>query len=529
MRRFTELLGLLSSDTPNEQKVAGLVDYLRGTAASDAMWVVYHLLGKRPVRAMPVERLKAWGSDRAGIAGWMIDECVEGSGNACEGMALLLDTVGVLARDRCELSVGQLFEEVIPAVAGGGAAGREILGRAWSQVTTDECIQLHKIVTGRVALVSRGGLLSVALGRLVGIPTSAAASRLHRFNEPTLEEWQSVMTRPSPADVMATAYPFREETEIYEIPPEAGDVADWFVANRSSDAVLQIAKRRGEVFVWDESSVILTDSFSEFAAAARSLPGGTVIECVVVDVPAAEGTKGTPLCGVVRDILECEGEDLRSRPWKERRRALDKLWQEWDRCPGEDELVQGSLFEEVSDAENEADPFELERGLPVRDWREVERAVERSRADGAIGVRLTRRDSLYTDSVEWWKPMALGVIAVLTSVKPNLRTDLPELILSVWTGENLVPVATLPFEEDSDERAELDQFVCDNTSGRRGPILDVRPELLFELEFDDVESSNRHRSGILLRNARIVRWCRERAVSEVGRLEELTRFLAAGS
>jgi len=144
-------------------------------------------------------------------------------------------------------------------------------------------------------------------------------------------------------------------------------------------------------------------------------------------------------------------------------------------------------------------------------------------------VKLMKRSSPYIESACWWKPRPLRLITVLTSVKSGGQSKLHDLILSVWTGETLVPAATMPFAGEPDEVAELELYVRENTTGRRGPIIDVRPEQLFVVEFDGVDHSERHRSGIALRNARIVRRCRELTASEVGKLEELKRFAATHS
>ena len=520
MRRFTELLSRSAPGKTDEQQVEYFADYLGEAPERDAMWTVAHLLGDRPVRGISVERLKEAVAEFCDLPDWLVAECITQSGNACEAMALLLDTAGVMAAEAPQISIAEVFEEILPAVARGGASCRVALHRAWRSMRLDDCVHFHKLITGRYRQGKWRAVLVAALASHLGLEESVIEFRLRGFAGPNVEAWRNLRAERSDRDSVALVYPHPTARVIREVPPGAGELSEWFVEWYRPGAYVRLVKRGGEVLVWEENDTLMEDLLPNWISILDRLPDGTVLEGVLIVRAELAESMVDPLRCMLRDILEYEGTDLSEQPFGVRRRVLEELWNRWDRESTPVRMVQGDLFDDESNQIPSADPFELECGVVAEDWDEIRRLVKRSAMAGNRGVRCTRKSALATEDFWWWKPEPHRVDVVLLGLRRRRAND--ELILGAWRDGELVPVATLPFVGADGELEELHGFVAGHTLRRRGPIIDLEPIHVFRMEFEWVSSSERHQSGIILEAARLLEWRRGLDPSVATRLNALT-------
>lgn len=272
----------------------------------------------------------------------------------------------------------------------------------------------------------------------------------------------------------------------------------------------------------------MTDRFPDLHEGAWRLPDGTVLdgEIVAWDVEQAQvlpfnvlqkriGRKNVT-AGILRrapaaflafDLLEWQGEDIRARPLVERRGLLE---QALESLPEDSRLRRSECIHADS-------------------WEGLARIRATSRAEMAEGLMLKRRASSYGVGRvrgDWWKwkvdPYTVDAVLIYAQRGSGRRASLyTDYTLGVWSGEELVPFAKAYSGLTDEEIREVDRFVRQHTLERFGPVRRVEPRLVFEVAFEDIQRSKRHRCGIAVRFPRLVRWRRDKQPADADRLETL--------
>lgn len=539
------------------EKLAVLEGYFRAAPPEDAAWALWFLLGNRLKRAVKTGDLRRWVAEVADLPPWLVEECYEVVGDLGETLALLLPAPGGTEEIRLSALVQ---ERLLPLAGASGERQRELLRRTWSGLDSGQRLVWHKLITGNFRVGVSRGLLVRALAGLAGVGPPVMAHRLMGEWRPTAEGFADLLSGEGAGDVAARPYPFFLASPIEGGVDALGEARDWQCEWKWDGIRAQLVWRGGECVLWSRGEEIVTGTFPEIAGAARALPDGTVLDGEVLawrgEGPLAfaqlqrrlnRRRVGAALCAEVPvvfmayDVLEVRGEDWRGRPQGERRAELERLVAQAIGASGERgaegrgvEWVQPDLFL----------PREVGRGpvlrlsgvLPAEHWRDVAAWQERARASGAEGLMLKRRDAPYGAGRQrgaWWKWKVAPFVcdAVLVAAQPGhgrraaLFTD---YTFAVWRGEELVPVAKAYSGLTDAEIDEVDAFVRANTTGRFGPVRSVSPELVFELAFEGIARSGRHKSGLSMRFPRIARWRRDKAAAEADTVERLER-LARGA
>ena len=156
----------------------------------------------------------------------------------------------------------------------------------------------------------------------------------------------------------------------------------------------------------------------------------------------------------------------------------------------------------------------LSPAVPASGWAELDAARADARAVGAEGVMLKRQASAYgvgRRRGDWWKwkvePHSVDAVLIYAQPGSGRRAGLyTDYTFGVWDGDRLVPFAKAYSGLTDDEIRRVDAFVRRNTVEKFGPVRTVRPELVFELAFEGIQRSTRHKSGIAVRFPRMARW-----------------------
>ena len=276
----------------------------------------------------------------------------------------------------------------------------------------------------------------------------------------------------------------------------------------------------------------MTDRFPEFAAARDFLPDGTVLDGEVLawegDRPMSFNAlqkrigrktvpksllKEAPVILRAYDLLEWRGEDIRARPFAERRARLDELI--------------ATLPPDV--------PVRLSPLIAFASWDDLAQVRARSRDIGAEGLMLKRLNSSYEvgrKKGSWWKwkvdPLSVDAVMIYAQSGHGRRANLfTDFTFAVWDGNALVPFTKAYSGLTDAEFREITAWVRKNTLERYGPVRQVRPEHVFEIAFEGIQESPRHKSGIALRFPRMARWRRDKPVAEANTLADLREMLAA--
>lgn len=553
MRRFTDLFRRLDRTTRSTEKVVALVDYFQEASPADAGWAVWLLSGRRMKRTIGPSELRRLVAEVCDLPLWLVEDSYETVGDLGETLALLLDTQGALTAEPSPLGLAELIEtRLLPLVGEDIGAQRARLVKTWGSLSVDEVFLFQKMITGGFRVGVARGLLTQALARVANVETAVMAQRLMGDLEPTPTAYRSLLSTTGAEDQRARPYPFFLAHALDGAAEELGSLGDWAIEPKWDGIRAQGIRRGGRSYLWSRGEEPLSEAFPELMDAMALLPDGTVVdgEILVWDdekpasfaslqrrlgrrTPSARILAEFPVTLMVYDLLEREGEDQRQAPWLERRRALEAVvgdWMDRWRAFGDaaQPLAQLDLFDSVVERiPPPSVPLRLSTLNEFCSWDSVADFVASSRDHGVEGVMLKRRSAAYGTGRakgDWWKwkaePMTLDLVLVAAQLGHGRRANLyTDYTFALWDGEELKPVAKAYSGLSDEEIDRVDSFVRANITQRFGPVRGVKPELVFEIAFEGIQSSGRHKSGIALRFPRIQRWRSDLGIQDADTLE----------
>jgi len=387
----------------------------------------------------------------------------------------------------------------------------------------------NKLLTGgwRVGLSQK--LMTRALAQHAEVEENSLTHRLMGNWRAETTTYHELIESSDPADQYSKPYPFYLAYALEGEPQNLGDLSEWQAEWKWDGIRGQIIIRNNELFVWSRGEELMTDKFPEFQELVEALPNGTVLDGEII--PFKDGKplnfatmqtrisrknvskailKSAPIVMIVYDILEFEGKDLRETPMKERRQILERMVKK---------QKSGTLM--------------LSKVLELDSWNKLIEVRTTSRENNAEGLMLKRKDSTYKigrKKGDWWKwkvdPLTIDAVMIYAmrghGRRANLYTD---YTFAVWDGEKLVPFAKAYSGLTDKEIKRVDAFVKKNTVDKFGPVRSVSPELVFEVAFEGIAKSSRHKSGVALRFPRIHRWREDKPAAEANTKEDLMRML----
>jgi DNA ligase-1 len=535
MQAFAALYDALDASTALTDKRAALVQGLRGMTAADAAWAV-HLLaggkigGTKEGKIAASGELRRWLREESGHPEWLIEDSYAHVGDLAETIALLLPEP---SGDGPNGDAPGLAHEVgrLRAVAGADeAVRRAAVVAGWRRWRGSARFVYTKLLTGALRVGVSSGLLQQGLAEIAAVVPAVMAERLVGGVPPTAEAWAALVAPESvPGGMVGDAarpYPFYLASPL-EGPVEAlGPIDDWQLEWKWDGIRAQLIRRGGRVVLWSRGEERLDGRFPEVEAAAAALPEGTVLDGELLawrdgaplpfaalqtriqrKRPGAKVLAEAPVRFVAFDLLEADGVDVRDRPLRTRRARLDAL-------------VDGTALG-------------LSPVLDPPDWTAAASLRDAARQQGAEGLMLKRRDGAYRVGRrrgEAWKwkldPRSVDAVLLYAQAGHGRRATLhTDATFALWEGEVLVPVAKAYAGLTDAEFLELDRWVRANTRERFGPVRSVEPELVFEIGFEGVQRSPRHKSGVAVRFPRILRWRRDKAAADADRLDTLKAMI----
>jgi DNA ligase 1 len=530
MRRFSTLYEALDSTTSTNAKVGALAAYFKSAPPADAAWATFFLTGRRLKRVVPSAGLRDWAMEITGMPEWLLRECYSAAGDFAELIALALDAVPPAADPEPDLPLATWVEErLIPLQQSDLATQRGLVLQWWRGLPRAERFLLNKLLTGEFRVGVSHTLVVRALAEAAGSEPTTIAARLMGDWTPSADWFASIVAPKDGSEAdPSQPYPFYLASPLEGTPEQLGDRADWLVEWKWDGIRAQLIRRAGQTWLWSRGEELITHRFPEIAAAATHLPDGTVLDGEVLafkdDRPmpfsalqqrigrqkqVAQVMRSVPVVFVAYDLLERDGVDVRDLPLTDRRAALAER-------VGANTVMR--LSEEVT-----------------ADWETLAALRLESRDRGVEGFILKRRDSSYgvgRRKGAWWKwkidPLTVDAVLIYAQPGNGRRASLlTDYTFGVWDAGHLVPIAKAYSGLSNAEIEELDKWIRRHTIERHGPVRAVEPVQVFELGFEAIAASTRHKSGIAVRFPRMLRWSTDKPAGEADTLESLKRLLAS--
>jgi DNA ligase 1 len=528
VKAFTELYTALDETTKTNAKTEALVRYLQQAPPEDAAWAIWFLSGRRLKLVVPIRRLCEWSAREAGISDWLFDESYLAVGDLAETIALLLpDPV-----ETVEMPLHELVLNLMQWRKMGEEEQREVVLRSWRQLDRKQRFVLNKLITGEFRVGVSQQMVIRAIAKQSGIDAGVIAHRLMGNWEPGPDFYRQLL-HPDRQDAdVSKPYPFFLASQLDEDPATLGEVKDWLIEWKWDGIRSQLIRRNGQIFLWSRGEELITERFPELQALGDLLPEGAVIDGEVLPWKAGNpmsfgqlqqriGRKtitrkilaDIPVTIVAYDLLEFDGEDIRQRSLIERRNLLARI------------------VNTVPDAQKHL--LHLSPVVEGDSWESLRELRATSRERSVEGLMLKRLSSPYRigrQRGDWWKweiePYTIDAVLIYAQRGHGRRASLyTDYTFAVWDGNSLVPFAKAYSGLSDQEIDEVDRFVRQNTVESFGPVRSVKPELVFELAFEGLQRSSRHKSGIATRFPRILRWRKDKRIEEADTLETIKAML----
>ena len=559
MRRFAQLFQALDASTGTANKVAALEAYFEGAPPADAAWAVYFLAGGKPRQVVPTAVLREMACRRAGIDDWLFDACYQAVGDLAETIAHVLPAGAAVG----DAGLAEWIEQRLLPLRGLAPAEQAArIGAAFDELDAGGRFLLVKLIGGGFRVGVSRLLVQRALAGLAGLPGALMAQRLVGWTDaratPSAARYLALLAPEGDPGAMESQggqpYPFFLAHALAAPPETLGSPADWLVEWKYDGIRAQVVKRAGQVWVWSRGEELVSDRFPEITALAAAWPDGTVVDGeLLVWQPGATqpgdfaslqtriGRKtvprkllaDAPVTLLAYDLLQAEGVDLRALPQVQRRDQLEAF------------AAQHGL--------------RLSPRVEGADWAALAAQREGSRARGVEGLMLKHVDARYGSGRTkadgtWWKwkvePLAVDAVLIYAQAGHGRRASLyTDYTFAVWSRApadaaeaqavvdaiarrepppapasgalQLLPFAKAYSGLTDDEFKAVDRVIRATTLEKFGPVRSVRPSLVFEIGFEGLQRSARHKSGVAVRFPRMLRIRHDKPLHEADTLPAL--------
>jgi DNA ligase 1 len=534
MKAFTNLYAALDETTKTTGKVQALVDYFGRVTAADAAWATYFLIGRKPRQVIPTPKLRAWAIEEAGIPDWLFQESYDAVGDIAETIALLLPP----PRESTDLSLSYWVEaRLLPLRGKAEDAQRQAILDAWRTLEERQRFVWNKLISGAFRVGVSQQLVTRAIGAVGKVEPAVVAHRLMGDWQPSSAFFERLLAHdPADAD-LSRPYPFFLAYPLEDTLELLGTIDSWQAEWKWDGIRCQLIRRGAQTFLWSRGEELVTERYPELATVGDALPEGTAIDGEILPFKEDKilpfvmlqkriGRKAVtrsilaqvPVIIMAYDLIEHAGADVRLWPLDRRREALAEVITGLERA-----------FPTL------APRLRLSPLVNAATWDDLARARTTSREQEAEGLMIKRRQAAYgvgRRRGDWWKwkvqPNTIDAVLLLAQRGSGKRASLyTDYTFGVWdpaTG-SLVPIAKAYSGLTDEEIRRVDAFVRQNMVEKFGPVRTVKPELVFELAFEGLNRSNRHKSGVAVRFPRILRWRTDKTAAEADTLDTIRALL----
>jgi DNA ligase-1 len=532
MKNFAHLIKQLDSSNKTSLKVEALTNYFRAASPEDKVWTIAILSHRRPPRPVNTTLLRIWANELANIPMWLFEESYHIVGDLAETIALIIPT----SDESSTKSLSEYLQEIIELKKKTDEEKKRYLHENWLALNYYERFVFTKLITGSFRIGVSQKLMTRALSKAENVDEDILAYKLMGNWNPSKISFQELILDEKSSDYLSKPYPFYLAYPIEGEVSTLVNVDEWSVEHKWDGIRSQTIIRDNQIFVWSRGEELVTDKYPEFQSLIGVIPNGTVIDAEILAFPNGEiGTfndlqtrigrktvsanllKSNPVVLKAYDLLEWEGQDIRNLPYTQRRFLLE-------------ELVEKIKYKNI--------PFYLSERKSFTSWEQVANERMLAREMRSEGLMIKRNDSAYQvgrKKGDWWKwklePLVIDAVLTYAMRGSGRRTNLfTDYTFALWQTNDkdereLVTFAKAYSGLTDAEFRKVDDFIKKNTIDKFGPVRSVKPQLVFEIGFEGIALSKRHKSGIATRFPRIIRWRQDKNIEEANTIDDLKNMI----
>lgn len=528
MKRFAELIQQLELSNKTNDKIAALVDYFTTANEKDKPYVIAMFTGKRPRRPVNTSLIKQWAIELSEIPEWLFTESYHSVGDLSETIALVLPP----ANNQIDKPIYQWLSELAALQGQSDEEKKTYILKAWGGLTTQERFIFNKLISGNFRIGVSNKMLVNAIAKQSNIESTKVMHAIMGKWSPSEITFQQLIEGEHVNTDNSWPYPFCLAYALDTDPENLGEPENWQAEWKWDGIRGQIIKRNGELFIWSRGEELVTDQFPELHFLKDELPDGTVLDGEILSVKDGNVQSfsmlqqrlnrktinksqliNVPIGFYAYDIVEHLGLDIRLHPLKNRREILEKTIQN---------LITG-------------DVVLISPVISFNTWENLAALRLTARELNSEGIMLKKMDSVFHTGRkrgDWWKwkinPYTVDTVMIYAQKGSGRRANFyTDYTFAVRDGEKLITIAKAYSGLTDKEIKEVNAFVNKNAIEKFGPVRTVKPELVFEIAFEGIAESKRHKAGLALRFPRIARWRKDKKVEEINTLDDLRQLLHA--
>jgi DNA ligase-1 len=562
LRRFTELIQQLETSNKTNDKIAALVSYFSTADEKDKPFVIAMFTGKKPKRPVPTALIRAWATELSDIPAWLFAESYHSVGDLSETIALVLPPA-------THTSDRKLHEWINDLAALNGKSDEDkkaFILHAWDSLDTQERFIFNKLISGNFRIGVSNKMLVNAISKQSDTDSNKIMHSIMGKWSPGEITYDELIAGAHVNTDNSWPYPFCLAYALETEPASLGGTEEWQAEWKWDGIRGQIVKRNGELFIWSRGEELVTDQFPELHFLKDQLPDGTVIDGEILSVKDGQvqafsilqqrlnrktinksQLKDAPIGFYIYDLLEYQGADIRTEPLSERRRLLEEIVSQISSGTNtessnseinSDNSIHSSSNSSstvIGSRSSNAAVAILSPVIQFNNWEQLAEIRQGSRDNNSEGIMLKKLSSFYHSGRkrgDWWKwkinPYTVDTVMIYAQKGSGRRANhFTDYTFAVRDGENLITIAKAYSGLTDKEIKEVDSFVKKNAIEKFGPVRTVKPELVFEIAFEGIAESKRHKAGLALRFPRIARWRKDKVAAEINTLEDLRQLLAS--
>lgn len=528
MKRFAQLIQELELSNKTNDKIDALVAYFNEADERDKPYVIAMFTGKRPKRPITTTLIKQWAIELSGIPEWLFTESYHSVGDLSETIALVLPP----AANSIDKPLHQWITELAKLQGKTDEEKKEYILTSWNNLATQERFIFNKLISGNFRIGVSNKMLVNAIAKQSEQDANKIMHSIMGKWQPNEITFKDLTTGVHVNTDNSWPYPFCLAYAIDTEPENLGETSHWQAEWKWDGIRGQIVKRNGELFIWSRGEELVTDQFPELHFLKDELADGSVLDGEILAVKDGNVLSfnilqqrlnrktinknqldNAPIGFFTYDVLEYQSNDIRTKPLAERRLILEKI---------------------ISSLKTNKNVV-LSPVITFETWQQLAEIRETARNINSEGIMLKHKESIFhagRKRGDWWKwkinPYTADAVMIYAQKGSGRRANFyTDYTFAVRDGEKLVTIAKAYSGLTDKEIKEVNSFVNKNAIEKFGPVRTVKPELVFEIAFEGIAESKRHKAGLALRFPRIARWRKDKNVDEINTLDDLKALIPA--